>query len=217
MADAPQTVTVRTAPRTRDIEARAKQLMLEIVKETNSGFTHDVHNRWAELFKLVQPPVLNILRYVFGIANPEDQDDMFQEVMLRLYRYHLSYDLSRPLLPWLYAIARNVKRDRNAKSRQTIELPTKLDTSEQTIELATKPDTSDKATLRLVAKDILAKLPEEDRHMLWLFYYEGMSAVEISEHLNIPLTTAKYYLHRARERARNLLTGHPHAGTLHEA
>lgn len=161
-------------------------------------------DNWEELFRLVQQPVLKVLRYVFAIGNVEDQDDMFQEVMLRFYRYHLSYDSSRPLLPWLYAIARNVKLDWQAKSRLRVQSAT------------VEQRSSDNVTLKLIAEDVLAKLPEDDRRILWLSYNEGLSDAEISVHLNIPLTTTKYYLRRAKKRARDFLTAHPRQGGEHE-
>lgn len=219
MGEARQTVTVRAKPKTRDIEAQARVLMLAIVDETKSrpfkfGELHPdakldltpgmgVDSRWADLFLLVQQPVLNVLRYVFGIANPEDQDDMFQEVMLRLYRYHLSYDPSRALLPWLYAIARNVKRDWNAKFRPAPESPV-------------EPQKSDNTTVRLIAEQVLARLSEEDRQVLWLSCYEGLSNAEISEYLNVPLTTTKFYLRRAKKNARDLLSEYSRAGRHNE-
>jgi RNA polymerase sigma-70 factor (ECF subfamily) len=107
-------------------------------------------------------------------------------------------------LPWLYAIARNVKRDWNAKYRPAIESPA-------------EPQKSDHTTLRLIAEQVLARLSEEDRQMLWLSYYEGLSNAEISEYLNIPLTTTKFYLRRAKERARDLLTEYSQPGGHNEA
>jgi RNA polymerase sigma-70 factor (ECF subfamily) len=218
MDNARQTVDepVLTTLKSRDIEAQVRPLMLAILEASTRGgsvfvemdpdlpdsiFSHLTApsekrgaDNWAELFRLVRPPVLNLLRYVFGIVDAEDQDDLFQEVMLRFYRYHRSYDSSRPLLPWLYTIARNVKRDWMAKFRLSVQ------------PAANEPQTSCDVTLKLTLQDVLAKLPEDDRHILWLSYYEGLSDAEISKHLNIPLTTTKYYLRRAKKRAREYLT-----------
>lgn len=198
MNDARQTVTepsVLTTLKSRDIEAQVRPLMVAILEESASRLSPKKRvDPWEELFSLVQQPVLNVLRYVFGIVDAEDQDDLFQEVMLRFYRYHLSYQFSRPLLPWLYAIARNVKRDWMAKSRFHVR------------PAAVEPQTSDDITLKLIAEQVLAKLPEGDRHILWLSYNEGLSDAEISENLNIPLTTTKYHLRRAKKRAREYLT-----------
>lgn len=196
--DAP---VVLTTSKSRDIEAQVRPLMLAIVEETtrNAGFVMR-DPKWEELFLLVRRPVLSVLSHVFGIANLEDQDDMFQEVMLRFYRYHLSYDSNRPLLPWLYVIARHVKLDWKAKSRLRDESP------------SVERQSCDNLTHKLIAEEVLAKLPEDDRRILWLSYNEGLSDAEISAHLSIPLTTTKYYLRRAKKRARDFLCAYPGYG-----
>jgi RNA polymerase sigma-70 factor (ECF subfamily) len=194
-------------PKTRNIEARAKQLMRGILDD-DQPFAVRLQvedENWNELFLLVRPPVLSLLRYVFGIVNAEDQDDMFQTVMLRFYRYHRSYNVSHPLLPWLYAIARNVKREWMEKSGLRFE------------SAPIAPQESDNLVTKLTAEAVLAKLPEDDRHILWLSYNEELKDAEISEHLNIPLSTAKFYLRRAKKRAREVLTAYSRRGEEHEA
>src|SRR5262249_1378273 len=91
-----------TTPRHRDIEAQVRPLMLAIMEVSRRGSqasanSQTFNDNWNEVFKLVRPSVLNVLRYVFGINKAQEQDDMFQEVIMRFWRYHLSYDPTRPL------------------------------------------------------------------------------------------------------------------------
>jgi len=206
MADLLNTATTNqvasTTLKNRHIEEQARSLMFAI---RTGGPSRTEADDWHDLVELVRQPVLSILKYVFGAVNTEDQRDLFQEVMLRFYRSRDSYDLSRPLLPWLYTIARNVKREWMEKSRPR----------EQPAPAAQQPS-NDNLTPNLAIMTLFAKLPEEDRHILWLSYFEGLTDAEISEHLNIPLSTTKFYLRRAKERGREIL-GAPPGGETHEA
>jgi RNA polymerase sigma factor (sigma-70 family) len=209
MADLLKTMTAAPAVpaslKNRQIEEKAKSLLLAILEESSRRQEPRTSDNWRELVQLVRQPVLSIVKYVLGIVDTEDQRDMFQQVMLRFYRYHLSYDSSRPLLPWLYAIARNVKSDW-MKTSLLLGAESLLIGEEPA---PAAPQTSDHLTAKLTVKALFAQLPEDDRQILWLFYYEGMTEAEISAHLNIPLSTTKFYLRRAKKRAREILTAHP--------
>ncbi len=187
--------------------------MLDLLEEELSpkfGLAEDNDARndiWSEVFQLVRQPVVTVLRYVFGITNADDQDDMLQEVMLRFYRSHRSHDHTRPLLPWLYAVARHVKLDWLARNRK-FQDHCPLTEVEQAATDNTMP--------KLIAQELLAKLPEDDRHILWLSYNEELTNDEISRELNIPLTKTKHYLRRARQRALALLSAQPSKAEIHE-
>jgi RNA polymerase sigma-70 factor (ECF subfamily) len=198
--------------RIHEIEERARSLILAIQREGRKKLpkggpkrkvqqTESDQDNWAELFVLLQPPMLKMLRYVFGIVDIQEQDDLFQELMLRLYCYHSSYESSRPLLPWLYSIARNLKLDSLRKSRLR----------DKAASIAASPESPD-ITLKLIAAEVLEKLPEDDRLILWLSYMEGLTNAEISNCLERPLSTTKFYLREAKKRARQILAAHSWRG-----
>ena len=51
----------------------------------------------------------------------------------------------------------------------------------------------------------LGKLSDEQRHVLRLAYFEGLTQVEIAEKLDEPLGTIKARAHRAMARLRDIL------------
>jgi RNA polymerase sigma factor (sigma-70 family) len=195
-----------TIGRNRAIEARAKELMRAIVNEKGSVETGPEGCYWDELFLLVRQPLLNLLQHVFVVVNADDQDDLFQDVMLRLYRFRYSYDLSNPFLPWLYAIARNVKRGWLTTSKHKEELSA-----------LKEPAIGENLLRKLTVDAVLAKLPQDDRLILWLFYREGLTTSEISNLMDIPLSTAKFYLRRAKKHAREIMDADPSRGETNEA
>jgi RNA polymerase sigma-70 factor (ECF subfamily) len=158
---------------------------------------------WNKILDLLEQPLAKFLHYVFMPVNIEDQDDMFQEVMVRLYRSHRSYDSDKPFLPWLYTIARNVKRDwlknHNREFATLTELPP--EPSHKSLVSQMSEDIYWKA----VAEDLLVLLPENEREILWLFHIEGRTETELAAILQVPLSTAKSRLLQARKHARVLL------------
>jgi RNA polymerase sigma-70 factor (ECF subfamily) len=64
---------------------------------------------YGELLDDIGPIVTRFVRR--RAAESEDARDVYQEVLLALHRARHTYDPSRPLEPWLFAIARRVTAD----------------------------------------------------------------------------------------------------------
>ncbi len=77
----------------------------------------------------------------------------------------------------------------------------------------TAPTTSDDIDLvlgRQMLRKALAKLPEEHRAAIGLFYLEEMSVAEVAVALEIPVGTVKTRLMHARKKLRATLEGDDH-------
>src|SRR5215831_14233306 len=55
-------------------------------------------------------------------------DDLLQETWLRIHRVRHTYRPGEPLLPWLYAVARNVRVDHFRKTRRVEDLERQVET-----------------------------------------------------------------------------------------
>jgi RNA polymerase sigma factor (sigma-70 family) len=95
------------------INAKVKELLLAY---RSGNINRD--DAFSEILGLVHPRIIWVLHYVYGIQRATEQDDLFQEVMLRFVRSERAYDFEQPILPWLYQIARNVKRDSIRRSHK---------------------------------------------------------------------------------------------------
>jgi RNA polymerase sigma-70 factor (ECF subfamily) len=62
---------------------------------------------YAALLGEVAPLVRRAVRRRLGFLQPQDVEDLVQDVLLSLHAARATYDPSRPFLPWLTAIARN--------------------------------------------------------------------------------------------------------------
>lgn len=125
--------------------------------------------------------------------------DATQQTFIKAWRSAASYDPDRDPGPWIYAIARRTaidiyrKRQRSVVSDSVdrVDLPPSLDTVWEVFEV----------------RAALDQLPDEEREVMRLSHFEGLTHSEIAEHIGIPVGTVKSRSHRAHRRLLELL-GH---------
>jgi RNA polymerase sigma-70 factor (ECF subfamily) len=114
-------------------------------------------------------------------------EDATQETFASVWRSASSYEPSRgPGAPWLYAVARNAIVDRTrARSETPMEPP-----DEPSAE-AGPAERAERSWLRFRIHAALQELPEQERVLIELAYWSGLSQSEIADFLGIPLGTVK--------------------------
>ncbi len=139
-------------------------------------------------------------RYARKFLNSkEDIKDLVQDVFIKSYTNIQSFDLKQRFSPWIYRIAHNVfvnelkKKERGSFiffDTDTIlpHLPAKETTDGELLdaELAAELDT------------LLNKIKPKYREILVLHYLEELSYREISDILQIPVTTVGVRMNRGR-------------------
>src|SRR5580698_6290320 len=85
-------------------------------------------------------------------------DDLLQETWLRIHEVRHTYRPGRPLLPWLYAIARNIRVDHYRKAHRAERREEQLDESP---DIPAAPPERSAGTPDLDA--LLATLPDSQR------------------------------------------------------
>ncbi len=131
-------------------------------------------------------------RPVFGLAlrrlgDRARAEDAVQETFTSVWRSARTYRPERgPGAPWLYAVARNAIVD-DARSAVThaSELPDKPDES------LGPADRAEQSWTTWLVHRALEELPENERLVLELAYWKGLSQSEIAERLKLPLGTVK--------------------------
>jgi RNA polymerase sigma-70 factor, ECF subfamily len=63
---------------------------------------------------------------------------------------------------------------------------------------AAEPSVGSIGPLDVALKDSLARLPEVQRTIITMFYYEDRNVAEVAAFLDLPEGTVKSHLHRAR-------------------
>jgi RNA polymerase sigma-70 factor, ECF subfamily len=143
-------------------------------------------------------PIVTVAMGTLG--KRELADEVVQTTMLKAWRAAASFDPSRDLAPWLYAIARRVAIDiyrREARAGTPEEL-----TDDRA---AVVPLSFERTWEAWEVRCALERLPPDEREVVRLAHFLGMTHAEISEHLNVPLGTVKSRSNRAYKRLAALL------------
>ena len=118
-------------------------------------------------------------------------EDAFQETFLRVFRKRASYRPESTFRPWLYTICLNACRDSlRSRSRRA---ETELDKTAMTLaDPQPGPDSlSAQAALARRIGQAMEALPEKQRDVFLLSYYQQLQYPEIAEILEIPVGTVK--------------------------
>ncbi len=156
---------------------------------------------FAEIYELHQP---TIYRYIYyRVSDISTAEDLTAEVFVRLVeRIDRFTYRGRPLLAWLYTIARNLITDHHRRVGQVTMLP--LD--EQLV--ADSDDLEQAAERGLAQRRLAAALPhltEDQRQVIILKFIEGLNNAEVARILDKPVGAVKSLQHRALSALRRIL------------
>ena len=145
-------------------------------------------------------------RRIYGFAyryvrDPDEAEDLVQEVFLRLYRKLGRFDPRRPFEPWLWRVAANVCANYLDKHRPR---PEALE-GDPDLGTASPPALLEETRLGAA----LTRLPPAYRLLLALHYQADMPLAEIAETLGATEATVKSRLYRARTQLQHALLRQP--------
>lgn len=164
-------------------------------------------DRFRDLVTRYQAPVLTLcLRMVGSFA---DAEDLTQQTFMDAFRKLGSFDRGRPFVSWLFRIAVNNCKD-FLKSRKRSEHPTEIHgiAADEVLFGAPMGDPEQDLARRRESERLtraLFALPLKYREVLVLKDVQGLSYREIREILELPITTLKIRVVRARARMIDLL------------
>jgi RNA polymerase sigma-70 factor, ECF subfamily len=150
-----------------------------------------------------------LLRYAMALTRDRSEaEELVQDALVRAFAKRETYDPSRSLRAWLFAILHNVfvsgRRRRHAEQRRH-------STAARQNPVDTPPDQEHAAELMQV-QAAFAALSAEHRAVLHLIAVEGWSYQDAASALEIPIGTVMSRLSRARAGLRALLNDEPAAG-----
>jgi RNA polymerase sigma-70 factor, ECF subfamily len=135
------------------------------------------------------------------LGSSEEARDVAQDAFLKAFRGLNSFKSEARFSSWLYQIALNLCRDRLRQRRgKTV---VSLDDVEPRMAARLDWSSAPTALQLLEAQDIsrivataMAALPEEQREVIVLKEYQGLTFPEIADVLGIPISTVKTRLYR---------------------
>lgn len=132
-------------------------------------------------------------------------EEIAQDVMATLWRKAELFDSQKSsLATWLYRIARNRRIDLARRSRTDYidpQSPAILDIAEER-RFDTEIDGQQRDD---IVRGLIVELPSEQRDLVRLAFYEGLSHSQIAERTSVPLGTVKSRLRLAFTRLRRAL------------
>ncbi|HEY3838499.1 MAG TPA: sigma-70 family RNA polymerase sigma factor [Bryobacteraceae bacterium] len=149
--------------------------------------------------------------FLMHLVSRRHADDLLQETWMRLHQVRSSYRPGSPVLPWLYAIARNVRVDHYRKAYRQEAHEAQMD---EHFEAAAPTDAGISGM-----EALLAELPESQREVLVMLKVCGMSLEEVARATSSSVGSVKQKAHRAYETLRKGHGGRgPQSGkvVLHE-
>lgn len=135
-------------------------------------------------------------------VTPSVVDDVVAETFATLWR-RLD-DTPNDALPWLYAVARNVVGTQYRTALRWSALVDKVGAMPSRSE-----DSAASVATRIDVERALATLSDDDRELLLLTTWEGLTPSDVAAALGIATGTVSVRLHRARQRLRLALEGTP--------
>jgi RNA polymerase sigma-70 factor (ECF subfamily) len=153
-------------------------------------------------------------RRVFALAarilnDPNSSEEVTQDVFLSVWRRGSSYSAHKgKFTTWLFSIAHNrtideLRKRRRDRNRQNDDIEDHLHIESPEISpLDSAVAQSEYAKVR----DAMADLPVEQREVVELSYYRGLTQAEIAEKTGQPLGTVKTRMRLALKKLRNSLS-----------
>lgn len=164
----------------------------------------------AELYDHLAPWVLGLAQRILGDA--DEAEDVLSDVFVQVWARINQHDSSRgPLVPWVLSIARNRALDLLRKRRRwSRKLERVAGAHEVESATALDPHVPGEAgvpgwPVHRAVHQALEALPEEQRHMVTLSYFEGLSHAEIAQRTGTPLGTVKTRLRLAHQKLEDSL------------
>lgn len=133
--------------------------------------------------------------------NPHDAQDLVQEAFIKVYQQLEKYNGTGSFSSWLYRVAINHCMDEFRKKRYQMK---QSEIDEETVVDQNYPEVVflKKERSRQLER-LIATLPEDERLIILLRYINELSYDEISEMVDIPLSTVRNKLHRAKKKMRH--------------
>ncbi len=133
-------------------------------------------------------------------GNPDDTDDLIQEIFVKAFVHLDSYDKRYTFGQWIYTIARNTFIDYVRKRRDDLSIDnTRGEYIQQPVSLTPTPEENIiHAQQRTQLEAYLEKMSPKYRKLIELRFFKDLSYEEIAAQLNLPLGTVKTQIHRAR-------------------
>jgi RNA polymerase sigma-70 factor, ECF subfamily len=147
-----------------------------------------------ELVRLFHRPIFFYVSRLVGQA--QDAEDVTQETFVKAFRALHKVDTTRPLLNWLYTIARRTALNHLRGRRDWTELPPEPVSDGP----GPRQEVEDRESVSQIWSRARRLLKEAEFEALWLRFGENLSVEETAQTTGRSSSSIKTLIHRARKR-----------------
>ena len=160
-------------------------------QKTGEGFDFEAfyERHWKYVYRLC---------YTY-MRNPEEAEDCAEDVFVKVLNGEFEFKDETHERKWLAVTAGNYCKDKLKSARHT-----------KTDYLDDVPEPYAEDAENTNESEVLAAvtaLPEKQREVIWLYYYDGYRTEEIAQMLHAPPSTIRNRLADARKRLKDVLGG----------
>lgn len=168
-------------------ESGLNDLLIKVARKNESAF--------RELYRATSPNVFALSNRM--LKNKFDAEEITYDVFMQIWNSADQYDSSKSSpLGWILMITRTRSIDRIRKESKS-----KYWEGLESHELHSQVNNPEKASLlseeRVMVIKAMSKLSDNEKKMIELAYYQGLTQSEISEYLKQPLGTVKTTIRRS--------------------
>ncbi|WP_233434860.1 sigma-70 family RNA polymerase sigma factor [Mesobacillus jeotgali] len=168
--------------------------MLKLIKKAQKGNDR----AFLELFQEYEQDLYR-MAFIY-VKNQNDALDVVQETAYKSFKSIKELKEPKYFKTWLMRIAISCSLDILRKRKNVVTLKPDIDEYLSGVH-------NEDLTSEITLKGMIDELQEDEKSVILLRFYQGMTLKEISETLNIPLGTAKTILYRGLAKLREDLKG----------
>ncbi|MGI6258328.1 MAG: RNA polymerase sigma factor [Anaerolineaceae bacterium] len=157
----------------------------------------DDKEAFLELYQSINQP---LFAYILGlVADVNEAQDILQETYLKIRSAAHLYQAQGKPMAWIFTIARNLARMHFRQSQRVVD--ESIEDVDAEALFSSELDQQD----RIVMKNLLEKLDEDERTIILLHAVSGYKHREISQYLEKPLSTVLSRYNRGIKKLRKIL------------
>ena len=149
----------------------------------------------GEIYEAYKIPIYNY--FYKAILNVHTAEDLTEDTFLKAFKYFASFKGESMVKTWLFKIARNTLID-------YFKSPYKFTADITEFDIAVPQDMISAANERIIIKQVMYGLDEEERSFIILRDVNGLSYAEIAQIMNCTEGKVKIGIHRSRKKFKEL-------------
>ncbi len=153
------------------------------------------------IYKSYSAAMFNIIKRI--VKHDEIAQDVLQDALVKIWKNGRSFNRSKgSLYTWLAQICRNAAIDKTRS--KDFQLTEKSKDSVDLVSINNQPDL-DQRVDELYLRQMIDRLPENQRTLIDLSFFQGYTHKEIAQNLELPLGTVKTRIRLAIKQLRAII------------